>query len=100
MSDVSNVVTLAQPLDIIRIVNGEQVRETITQVTVKSDIRAKDLRCTDHHDGEIAKTIALIARLTGLRVAEVDELTLADLTVLGEKLGESVPAGLLTTKTA
>lgn len=99
MADQSNTVQLSQPLKTIFRQGDTERAETITEVTVRVDVRAKDLRCMDGVNGEVAKTIALIAHLTGLMVKQVDDLPVADFAKLAEIVGEFVPNGQETGET-
>ena len=63
-------------------------------------IKAKDLRCTDDHAGEVAKAIALVAKITGLEISAVDAMDVEDLAGLQERLEGFLPPGLLTGATS
>lgn len=60
-----------------------EVREDVIETVEMRRPRARDLRATDGHEGDVAKAIALIAHLTGLTVKEVDGLNTADFKALG-----------------
>jgi len=79
--------------------DGER-EETLTTLQLRTAIKARDLRVTDGVTGEISKTLALIAQLAGISVREADELSIEDIAVIGEILGNLLPAGLLTGPTA
>lgn len=60
---------------------GERV-ETTEEVTIRCP-KAKDMRVVDRHTGQVAQGLAMIAQLTGLTAAEVDEMGVADVTAIG-----------------
>lgn len=78
--------TLVEPIVLtLKGPSGER-QEKITSIEMPAGhrLRAKDLRCTDGHDGDVAKTIALIAHFSGLSIREIDELVEEDLAALSE----------------
>ncbi len=69
-----------------RVEGGAEVEETITEVTLRRP-KAADLRVMDSHKGTMGQTIALIARLSGLTVGEVDRMEAYDIAELGAQVG-------------
>lgn len=65
--------------------DGERV-EIVTQLTMRTDIEAGDLLATDEHEGEIAKSIAMIAQLTGESFAAIKRLKKDDFGFFVERL--------------
>lgn len=57
--------------------------EKMDSVTIRKP-KAKDLRAIDAVTGDVAKSIALMARLTGLTVATVDEMDVTDFQAIGD----------------
>lgn len=53
---------------------GEQVSELV----IKKRPKAKDLRAMDSEKGEVGKTAALMAQLTGVPSSTIDQLDAAD----------------------
>lgn len=65
------------------------------------EMLAGDLRVTDQHQGEAAKSMALIARLAGVEVATVYALPIGEFEALTESLDAGpTPPGLPTGQTA
>lgn len=73
--------------------------EITTELTVRRPV-AKDLRIIDGHAGEVAKILAMIARLTGLAMVEVDNLSIADVSGLTNIIEGFMEPGLPTGQTA
>ena len=92
MSDTTTY-TLKHPITRTKKVDSEMIEEVITEVPVRK-LRPKDLRCTDAHQGEVAKSIAVIAHMTGLTISEVDNMDLEDFNALGPLSQGIVPDGL------
>lgn len=69
MSEV--VVTLKHPIDV--------AGETVTRVTVRRPL-VKHLKAMDAVEGEVAKLAALLAGLSGLPPAAVDQMDAGDFT--------------------
>lgn len=78
--------------------DGER-QETVSEVTLRR-VKGKDLRATDDHSGEIAKTLALLAKITSQPMVVIDELDAEDIAGLGEKLDDFLPASLRTGPTS
>lgn len=72
--------------------------ETISEVTLRR-IKGKDLRVVDTVTGEVAATLALISKISGLPIAQVDQLDAEDIAVIGAMIEDFMPPGLLTGKT-
>lgn len=89
---------LKHPITTVNRGGGQEREEQITEFTLRR-IKAKDLRVTDDHAGDVAKTLALLARITGQPVLVIDELDAEDLTALQDKVEGFLPPGLLTGKT-
>lgn len=83
----------------LKVAGGEERVETITEVLVREP-RARDMRVADRHEGQVAKSIALIAQLTGLEIRDVDELVAADFDALGEIVSDFFPGGQATGTTS
>jgi hypothetical protein len=58
--------------------DGERV-EQIDTLRLRMRIKGKDMRTMDNHSGDIAKSIAMVARLSGQSFAVIDELDSEDL---------------------
>jgi hypothetical protein len=75
--------------------DGER-EEILEEVTVRQP-KARDLRAVDKHQGQVAQSLAMIAALTGLTNARVDELSVFDVGQLGEIvegfMGPGLPTG-------
>ena len=78
---------------------ADEREEEIREVTLRR-IKGKDLRLVDTTHGEIATSLAMIARLSGLAIAQVDELDSADIAALGEIIEGFTPPGLKTGQTS
>lgn len=76
----------------------DERQETISEVSLRRP-RTKDLRVVDGTGGDVAAAIALVARLTGLAIVQVDELDAEDFGAIMEKVAGFTPPGLLTGKT-
>jgi hypothetical protein len=74
--------------------NGER-EETITEVKLRRP-KGKDLRIMDRHEGNIAKGMAMVARLSGLDDHVIDELDGEDLMVLLDRVAGFLPDGPAT----
>lgn len=86
---------LKHPLTLtLRGPEGER-QEILSEVTFRR-IKAKDLRATDDFAGDVAKSIALLSKSTGLPVAQIDELDVEDFVALSEVLEDFLPPGLRT----
>ena len=78
MSDQTGRVALTTPITRrYRQPDGVEREEQVTELVVRKPF-ARDLRATDKHEGEVAKGIALAAHLTGVSIADIDGLELAD----------------------
>ena len=67
--------TLKHPRTITLQALGREAREeVITQITVRACERAKDLRAMDGHQGEIARSIALVSALSDQPEFVIDDL--------------------------
>lgn len=85
------VYELKHPLEQTFQAKGAEPRtETIHEVTLRRP-KGKDLRVMDRHPGKMAQSLALIAALSGLTTAQVDELDAEDITGLGEIVGDFFP---------
>lgn len=94
MSEVTGRYTLKRPLTVtLKGPDGER-EEQIAEVTIRPLDCADDLRCMDGHEGEVAKSIALVAHLSGLTVRQVGKLHPADFAALAEKAEGFTPPGL------
>lgn len=93
MAYIAGTVTLKEPVKVTRVVDGNDQEELLTELVLKQDVKAKDLRVIDTVKGEVAQSIVLIAHLTGQPVKVIDELGLEDFTILGERVAELVPDG-------
>ncbi|MDP1961937.1 MAG: phage tail assembly protein [Reyranella sp.] len=80
--------TLAHPITVTLKGPAGERTETITQLDFEfpAVLKARHLRATDGHAGEIGKTLALLAQFCGQPVKVLDELSGADLAALSEKL--------------
>lgn len=91
---------LKNPITITSI-EGKVLDElSVSEMTIRSDVRARDLQAMDDATGEVGKTLALIAKLSGLTKRQVDELGVADFAAIGEIVAGFMPPGLLTGGTA
>jgi len=81
-------------------VAGPKPDEKITELKVRTDIRARDLASTDAAKGEVAKGIRLLAKLAELPPSTIDDLSATDFSAIMEKLGPFVPGGLKTQTTS
>lgn len=87
---------LKQPVTVtFRSSSGER-QEQLTELTLRTEIKAKDLRAIDGHDGDVAKAIAMIARLSGRSIAEIDELGAEDFGELAELIDSFTMPGRKT----
>jgi len=83
MAEITNTMyPLLHPITRTKKVGDEIVTETITEVPFRK-LKPKDLRCTDGHQGEVAKSIAAVAYMTGLTIKEVDNMDIEDFNNLG-----------------
>ena len=99
MSEVTGRHTLVHPLSVtFKGPDGER-EETITEVIVRRP-KGKDLRVADQYPGEVAQSLALMARLTGLDPKQVDELDAEDIAAIGAIIESFTPPGLRTGKTS
>ena len=99
MAAVSNSITLKHPITTTFRSSAGEREETVTEVTVRRP-KAKDLRVVDAATGEVAQAIALMAQLTTLTVAQIDDLDVEDFAALGKVIEGFMPPGLLTGKTS
>ena len=89
--------TLKVPLQTLVKATGEPIAGMeVTEVKVRPDVRARDLRALDGVEGEIGRTIALIGQLTSLTRDHVEDLSVEDFTALGEMIADFMPPGLPT----
>lgn len=80
--------------------SGAEARdETIFEISLRRPI-AKDLLITDGVQGEVAKTLAVIAQLSGLPRVLVEKMDAADLTAVGAIIEGFMPPGLPTGATS
>ncbi|MET0362946.1 MAG: phage tail assembly protein [Sphingobium sp.] len=71
------------PIKVTKYLSTGDREETLTSMELRRPI-AKDMRRTDGVEGEVAKSIVLIAQLSGWGVPDVDQLDIADLAGIGE----------------
>ena len=88
---------LKQPIKVTRQIQGaDPVEELITEVPYRK-LRPKDLNFSDGIDGENAKSIALVAYMTGLTIKQVGEdLELEDYMELARATSGFIPGGQKT----
>jgi hypothetical protein len=88
---------LREPIKVIKKVEGaDPVESEITHVPMRL-MRPKDLRVMDGvQGGEIAKSIALIAHMTGLTTAQVDNMHPKDYEALAKATSGFMPSGQAT----
>jgi hypothetical protein len=80
--------TLKKPVQVtINPGKADERIETIDELTMRTEVKAKDLRAIDGSEGDVAKAIALVAHLTGQPVRVIDELSKDDFGFFAEKLG-------------
>lgn len=95
MSD-KTVYKLTQPVTIKkRTSDNVEIEETLTEVSMRTPI-TRDLRVTDYHEGEVAKSIALIAHLSGLTIKEVDQFAAPDFIQLSTVVSGFTQLGQVT----
>lgn len=70
-------------------------QETISELTLRR-VKGKDMRALDGQGGEVAKTLALIAHISGHPLTIVDELDAEDIGGIGDLLQDFFPASLGT----
>lgn len=74
MSETTGRYTLKRPIERkTRNAEGEKV-EQICEIVCRPVEKARDLLVMDRYDGQVAKSMGLIAHLTELSYAEVGEL--------------------------
>lgn len=73
---------LKEPITVETLDNGRERRETIEVIKLRTRMIARDLRVLDAHQGEIGKTIAMIAQLSGLPIGTIDLIGAADFAAL------------------
>ncbi len=78
------VYPLKHPIE-IKARDSEKVIETITEVTLNRP-KGKHLRRLEKFKGEMTQTFALLADLTNLPPAAIDELDGEDFVILGEMI--------------
>lgn len=80
---------------------GER-QETTAELTLRRP-NAGDMRVMDDVKGEVGASIAMIARLSGLAVVQVEKLDAEDFValsgVVGDFLPDSLPTGLTPSET-
>ena len=92
MSETANRYTLLYPITTtFKGPDGER-EETITELVIRRPV-AGDLRVTDSVTGDVAKSLALLARITGVDQRALDKLDTVDLTALGEVIEGFTKAG-------
>lgn len=94
MSEVVKTHPLKEPID-IRNKDGELV-ETITELKLRKP-KGKILKALDRAEGEVGKTLALIAAMAGLPPSTMDELGPQDFVDLGEVIEKDFFGGRLPT---
>ena len=57
---------------------GERT-ETLTSLTMRTRIKGRDMRILDNFTGDVAKLMAMIARLSGLSAAHIDAMDSEDI---------------------
>ena len=76
--------------------SGSTREETVTEITLRRPV-AGDLRTLDQVSGDAAKGLALLARLSGLEMAVIDKIDIADFTELSKVIegftGPGQPTG-------
>jgi hypothetical protein len=93
---------LKQPITfMLRGPEGER-EETIAAGTELSlrRVKGKDLRVTDDHAGDVAKTFALLSKITDQPIHVIDAMDAEDIAGLGELLDRFLPASLRTGQTS
>lgn len=86
---------LIDPFTYRRKVGGQDTDVSVDTVTlsIPDRLTAGFMRCTDGHDGEMAKAIAMIARCSDLPVAACNELGLEDMEVLVSEITKKSTPG-------
>ena len=89
------IVTLTEPvIMIVKDAAGVETEEEVSVLSIKPP-KAGDLRVTDLHKGEVAKSLALITQLSGLPASVIDRLALGDFVAGSEVVQGFLPSGLL-----
>lgn len=76
----ANIYTLKTPI--------QHGNKTITELTVRDVIKAKDLAAMDAVEGEVKKKLAFLASITGVPLPAIMELELSDVNGLNDKVEE------------
>ena len=88
---------LKHPITVRTKVDGQDIVETVITELPYHKLRPKELNAADGIDGENAKTIALVAKMTGLTVRQVGEdMDLDDYQELAQATGGFIPGGQST----
>lgn len=93
-SDFEAVATKVEAL------KAEDFPEGSTPSLTLREMFARDLRVTDQHKGEVAKSIALVATLAGVEASTVQALPLGEFEALAENMERPTQPGLPTGQTA
>jgi hypothetical protein len=72
---------------------AETTEETITEVDVRR-INGGDIRWLETMKGKPGATLGLLARVTGLKPDQVDQLDAEDISAIGEVIEGFLPASL------
>jgi hypothetical protein len=84
--------TLLEPVTIRFKGPAGEREETITEVQLRRP-KGKDIRAMDRAEGDIGKTMALLARVSGLEPSVLDEMDGADVVALLELVAGFLPNG-------
>lgn len=87
--------TLVVPIEITTKKAGVESTNRIEELTIRRP-KAKDMRALDSAKGDMAQTLLMIERLTGLQKHEVDEIDMMDVHHIGEIFGGFTPPGQST----
>lgn len=77
--------TLEHPVTLTLKSSSGEREETIIEIVLKPLTKTKQLRVLDQAEGEVAKSIVLVASLAGQPVSVIDEIHPEDFQVLVEK---------------
>lgn len=75
---------LHEPLKLITREEGQEPVETLITEVELTVVRPKQMRALDSIEGDIARSIKLVAMLTGLTVSQVDDMHPKDYKALVE----------------
>ena len=91
------VYQLKTPIVVTKKGGGEALR--VEQLELRTP-KAKDLRALDRESGEVGKSLALIAALSGQPPFVLDEMSVEDFQAVGELVGAFFPDGQETGTTS